>query len=240
VPRVALGRDQYLTEKEIAKEALRQFDEGARHPSIRQLAKALGVSPTAIYHHFPSQAAIVRVAVDLVFEEAERDFMKAVPDPFADDIGPIDLLVQSGVATRRAFDRHWRIAPFMAAIPEPSAWLARTLALFIVLLEGLGLEGEEAAAAFHAYSSFVFGAVIVAAERRIANEKLGSSGFGGQADFGGSDLLLSRQRKETLRALTQVIDLSITDPKRDEEMFADGLRRLMTSFTVQMTHSVSP
>jgi AcrR family transcriptional regulator len=234
VPRVAMGRAEYLSDKEIAREALRQFDEEPRHPSIRHLAKALGVSPTAIYHHFESQSAIVRAAVDLVFEEAQREFTKTVPDPFSDGIGPIEILVQSGLATRRAFDRHFRIAPFIAAIPEPSAWLARTLALFTLVFEALDLKGEEAAGAFHAYSSFVFGAVIVAATRRIANAQLGGSAGGGQADFGGGDLLIGRQRKETLRALTHVIDVSVTDPKHDEELFADGLRRLVTSFTVKL------
>jgi AcrR family transcriptional regulator len=232
MPRVASGRTEYLTEREIAQEALRQFDEGTRQPSIRQLAAALGVSPTAIYHHFPGRAAIVRAAVDLVFEEAERIFMEALPDPFAEGIGPVEILIHSGLATRRAFDRHFRIAPFMAATPEPSPWLSRTLALMALVFEGLGLEGQDAARAFHTHCSFVFGAVIVAATRRIADEDLGGSELGGPKDLHAGDTATGHEEGPTLRALAEIPTLSITDPERDEELFVEGLQRLIMSFTV--------
>jgi AcrR family transcriptional regulator len=235
MPRVAAGRTEYLTEREIAQEALRQFDEGTRQPSIRQLASALGVSPTAIYHHFPGRAAIIRAAVDLVFEEAERMFMEALPDPFAEGIGPVDILIQSGLATRRAFDRHFRIAPFMAATPEPSPWLSRTLALMTLIFEGLGLEGEDAAGPFHTYCSFVFGAVIVAATRRISDEELGRSEGVVPSDPDGGNQDFGPEEAPTLRALADIPTLSVTDPERDEELFVGGLRRLITSFTMNST-----
>jgi AcrR family transcriptional regulator len=68
--RIAKGRDRVLTREEIAAETLREFDESADAPSIRALASALGVAPSAIYHHYESQAAIVQAATELVWEEA--------------------------------------------------------------------------------------------------------------------------------------------------------------------------
>jgi len=47
--------------------------------------------------------------------------------------------------------------------------------LLTLAFEGLGLEGEDAAAASHAHSSFVFGAIFVAATRRLADEELVAS-----------------------------------------------------------------
>ena len=70
--RIAKGRDRVLTRAEIATETLRQFDESPEAPSIRALAAALGVAPSAIYHHYESQAGIVQAATELVWEEVAR------------------------------------------------------------------------------------------------------------------------------------------------------------------------
>src|SRR2546430_8513345 len=99
MPRIAKGRDRVLTREEIASETLRQFDERAEAPSIRALASALGVAPSAIYHHYESQAAIVQAATELVWEEATRDFLAVVPDPFGDD--PAEVLLKIGRASCR-------------------------------------------------------------------------------------------------------------------------------------------
>ena len=119
--RIAKGRDRVLTRDEIAAETLRQFDTGAEPPSIRALAAALGVAPSAIYHHFESQAAIVQAATELVWEEATRDFLSVFPDPYNED--PAEVLVTAGITTRRAFGRHYRIAPFIAASAETTGFM---------------------------------------------------------------------------------------------------------------------
>ena len=64
--RLAAGRTTHLEPEEIARETLRLFDEGS-DPSIRQLATALNVTPSAIYHHFDSRAEIVQAAVEMVW-----------------------------------------------------------------------------------------------------------------------------------------------------------------------------
>jgi AcrR family transcriptional regulator len=225
--RLARNRDTPLTRDEIAAEALRQFDAGSTAPSIRQLATALGTTPSAIYHHFPSRAAVYQAGVDLVWGEVIADVLELVPDPFAAD--PAEVLVSSAVATRRAFMRHHRIAPYASATPASSGMMANTIALTAGLLERLGLEGDEAAAAFHTYAAFTFGTIVFAATRQIAHEELGDRGGGGFRSAPGEHEA-SFSGEQTRRAIDGVIDVSAVDPARDEALFAAGLRRLIASF----------
>jgi AcrR family transcriptional regulator len=214
--RIAKGRDRVLTREEIAAETLRQFDTGAEPPSIRALASALGVAPSAIYHHYESQAAIVQAATELVWEEATRDFLAAFPDPYSED--PAEVLVAAGITTRRAFGRHYRIASFIAASAETTGFMTEVLGVLAVVFERLGLQGEDASISFHTYTSFTIGAVLLAATRRVANEQLGIAGK-------------RMQHRSASRPLDDAIDVPATDPARDEELFAAGLRRLIESFT---------
>src|SRR5680860_997321 len=82
--RLAEGRDTHLEPSEIATETLRLFDEG-HDPSIRQLAKELNVTPSAIYHHFESRAEIVQAAVEIVWKEILEDLFDKTCDPFSAD-----------------------------------------------------------------------------------------------------------------------------------------------------------
>lgn len=214
--RLAARRDTHLTREEIAAEALRQFDDG-RSPSIRGLAAALGVAPTAIYHHYRSRAEIVDAAVQLVWQEATAEGLRLVPEPFAAD--PVDLLVAAGVAVRRAFGAHHRLAPHLAATPRSDELLVSNLGLLAGAFEGLGLTGEEAAAAFHAYGTHMIGAVLFAAGRHA----------------GGAGARPERPANAgTHGAIDEILDLSFTDPARDEELFALGLRRLILAYARQI------
>jgi TetR/AcrR family transcriptional regulator, tetracycline repressor protein len=206
--RLAANRDTHLTPAEIATEALGQFDAGAAEPSIRSLAAALRVAPSAIYHHYGSRAAIVQAAVELVWAESATEFLRLVPQPYETEAE--EALVAAGIATRRAWLAHYRLAPYMAATPQASEPITNALTLLASLFERLGLEGEHAATAFHTYSSFMIGAVLFAAARRGANEELGErSENGGYGRF------------------DEVMLVSVADPARDEELFAEGLRRLI-------------
>lgn len=181
--RLARGRKTHLSRDEIAAEALRQFDHD-QEPSIRGLASALAVAPSAIYHHFVSRGAIVDAALALVWQEAGEEGLRLVEGKLDD---PTDLLVAAALATRRAFGHHHQIAPFVITTPEANQRLSAEIA---AALAGLGLSGAEADRAFHAYGSFVVGSTLILASRL--------------------------NRGET--------------PPRDEELFADGLRRLIASF----------
>ena len=228
--RLAANRDTHLTPAEIAGEALRQFDSGEAEPSIRSLATALRVAPSAIYHHFGSRAAIVHGAVELVWTESATRLLELVPKPY--EAEPDDVLVAAGLATRRAWLAHFRLAPYMAATPEATESITNSLGLLANLFERLGLEGERAAAAFHTYSSFMIGAVLFAAARRAANEALVErNGDGERSGFYAElDPAVARRSSERTReSLEAIMEISSADPDRDEELFADGLRRLVES-----------
>jgi AcrR family transcriptional regulator len=226
--RLAANRDTHLTPAEIAAEALRQFDAGGAEPSIRSLATALRVAPSAIYHHFGSRAAIVHGAVDLVWAESAIEFLKLAPKPFEE--GPDEVLVAAGLGTRRAWLAHFRLAPYMAATPEATESITNSLGLLANVFERLGLEGERAAAAFHTYSSFMIGAVLFAAARRAANEQLIEGNGDGQREGFYADLdpaVARRSSEGTRESFETIMEVSNVDPARDEELFAEGLRRLV-------------
>jgi AcrR family transcriptional regulator len=232
VTRLAAGRETHLTPDEIAEEALRQFDRGTAAPSIRSLAKALRVTPAAIYHHFPSQAAVFEATVQLVWAEATAELLELEPMPL--EAPPVDVLVASGIATRRAWLRHFRVAPYLAATPEANEFVSNALGLMVNVFQRLGLEGEEAGAAFHGTSSFVIGSTLFAATRLAANDQLSRrvpvGGEGERLDGEAGPAPADSSGDETRRALDTMMHVSVTDPARDEELFAQGLRRLIDSF----------
>jgi len=228
--RLAKRRDTHLTREEIAAAALAEFDHGAE-PSIRSLAAALRVTPSAIYHHFDSRAAIVEGAVELVWSEVVTEGSELVPDPLEED--PAEVLVGAAIATRRAWTRHNRLAPYMAATPASSDFLTRALAVFANTFERLGLEGEQAGAAFHTYASYMIGSVLFGTVRLAANHTLAAEGQAPRGPFrteprSGAAGLAS---ESTRRSLDHVVEVSAVDPSRDEELFARGLRKLIASFT---------
>ena len=229
--RLPLQRDTNLTQAEVAREARRQFDEQAAEPSIRGIASALRVAPSAIYHHFPSRAAVFQGAVELVWVEATAELLELVPRPMATE--PEEVLVASGIATRRAWLRHYRLAPYMAATPEAHRVIADAVGLMANLFERLGLQEERAAAAFHTYASFMLGAVLFAAARLRANEDLESERGGGNesARFHAEPTEdVAQGSSETTRlSIDHVMEISITDPALDEELFVKGIRRLVKS-----------
>jgi AcrR family transcriptional regulator len=229
--RLAANRDTHLTPAEIATEALSQFDVGGAEPSIRSLATALRVAPSAIYHHYGSRAEIVQAAVELVWAESAAVFLELVPKPY--EAQADKALVAAGLATRRAWLAHYRLAPYMAATPQVSEPITNALALLANLFERLGLEGEHAATAFHIYSSFMIGAVLFAAARRAANEELARVKENGGGNRRFSERLPAaaarRSGEETRLSFDEVMQVSVSNPARDEELFSEGLRRLIES-----------
>jgi AcrR family transcriptional regulator len=226
--RLAAKRDTHLTPAEIAAEALRQFDAGGDEPSIRSLASALKVAPSAIYHHYDSRGDIVHAAVALVWDQATTELLELVPMPF--DADPSEVLVASGIATRRAWLAHFRLAPYMAATPESNEFITNALGLLANVLERMGLEGDRAATALHTYSSFMIGAVLFAAARRAANEQLEANGNGrSREDFLPRSSSAGGSTEGTRASIAEVMEVSMADPEQDEKLFAEGLERLVAS-----------
>jgi AcrR family transcriptional regulator len=211
VARLARDRDTHLTPDEIATEALRQFDAGGA-PSIRSLAAALKVAPTAIYHHFPSRGTIIDAAVEKVWAEAFQIGVELVPDLRA--AGPDEVLVVAGLATRRAFVRHGLLAQHLAEIPEIGERMVGNLSLLADAFERLGLQGEDAAAAFHTYASYVIGSTLFVTIRAVSGPPAVAAPDPGEPDG-------------TRAALQRMMRVSAVDPERDEELFVAGLRKVV-------------
>lgn len=220
-------RETHLSATEIATEALRQFDLGATEPSIRSLADALDVAPAAISHRYASRAAIVQAAVERVWWEATSELLEHIPVPFEAD--PTEVLVTTGLTSRRAWLVHYRLAPYMAASPEVNEFTRDALGLMSGVFERLGLEGREAAAAFHVYAAFMIGAVLFAASRRAANERLAAAP--GEVSFRiehGEGAKL-RSSEGTREAIDETMSLAALDPAADERLFVRGLHTLVAS-----------
>lgn len=225
--RLPKDRETHLSAKEIASEALRQFDASPSEPSIRSLADALHVAPSAIYHHYPSRAAIVQAAVERVWWEATTKLLEQIPEPFEAD--PVEVLVETGLASRRAWLGHYRLAPYLAASPEVNEFTRDALGLMSGIFEKLGLEGEDAAAAFHVYAAFMIGAVLFTASRQAANEQLAAEA--GEVRFKVEHTAGAKRRSSagTRKAIDETMALAVEDPIADEQLFARGLRTLVTS-----------
>jgi AcrR family transcriptional regulator len=225
--RLPKGRQTNLTPETIVDEALRQFDEGTGEPTIRSLAAGLGAGPSAIYHHFPSRAAIVQRAVERVWGEALANLLELIPKPLETE--PREVLVACGLASRRAWLAHFRLCPYMAASPggDGDNFTREAVGAMAVLFERLELEGDEAAAAFYAYGTFMLGSILFAANRMIANEQLAERRDGGAVRIEPSPPLARRSGATTRRSLHHVIAVSVTDPGEDEELFVGAIRGLV-------------
>ena len=221
--RMAAGRTTHLTRDEIAQEALRQFDENPREPSIRSLAAALHVAPTAIYHHFDSQAAVVQAVVDLIWGQSFTNLLELVPKPLEAD--PADVLVAVGLATRRTWVEHHRVGRYMAATPQPSDFMSNSLRMFATLFETLGLHGEQAAAAFHAYATYMFGSTMYATARLTADTQLQGATSTRRANQPRGDT-----PEPASASIEQIPYLSVVDPAHDDELYEQGLRHLINSY----------
>ncbi len=223
--RLAQHRDTHLTADEIARKALELFDSDPAVPSIRHLAKALNVAPSAIYHPLPDARRDLPGRHRARVANADDEGAELFPDPTAAD--PKEVLVAVGLVVRRVFDRHYRITPWMAATPESTGPMASRLALLAFLFERLGLDAEDTAPAFHSFATFVLGWIMFSAARRLANEQLDEPLSDFRSDRGPDDPPAGEAARE---AVDSVMDLSLTDPQRDEELFAAGLRRMLDSF----------
>jgi AcrR family transcriptional regulator len=225
--RLPKGRQTNLTPEAIVEEALRQFDEGTGEPTIRSLAAGLGAGPSAIYHHFPSRAAIVQRAVELVWGEALANLLELLPRPPEAD--PREALVAAGLASRRAWLAHFRLCPYLAASPKGDDFTRDALGAMAALFERLGLKGDEAAAAFYAYGTFMLGSILFAATRLITTEQLAGSadGAGGAVHHEHRPAMARRSGAATRRSFDHVVAVSVTDPDEDEHLFVAAISNLV-------------
>jgi AcrR family transcriptional regulator len=105
------------TSERIAEEALNILErEGEDAVSMRQVAQAVGITPMAIYHHFPNREALLNFVVDREFEKF-LGYMQARPLR-----GSVEsrLLACMDSYISYAFDRP-RIFDYVFSQPRPNA-----------------------------------------------------------------------------------------------------------------------
>jgi AcrR family transcriptional regulator len=231
VARLAAGRTTQLSAEEIAAELLRLFDESGGEPSIRALATSLSVSPRAIYHYYETREQLVMAALDLVWDEVIADVVSSIADPVHDLGDPLDFFVLAGVASRRAFRRHRRLAMHISMPSAPSERLSGGLAIIGSAFEELGLTGERAGLALYAYTTFLLGSIILDANRwssQRADDEVATARDAVAHTLVPDDA--PAVSEATFRSIDQVLAGRERDPEEDEAMFAAGLRALLQGF----------
>jgi AcrR family transcriptional regulator len=105
------------TSDRIAEEALKILErEGADAVSMRRVAQAVGITPMAIYHHFPSREALLNFVVDREFDNF-LGYIQARPLRGSMEsrlLGSMDSYISY------AFDRP-RIFDYVFSQPRPNA-----------------------------------------------------------------------------------------------------------------------
>lgn len=232
--RLAAGRTTHLTAQEIAEEVLRQFDASTdgTEPSIRAIAAALHVTPKAIYHYFDTRSELVHAAVRLVWEEVVAEVLTEIADPLASVGDPERFFVVAALSTRSAFGRHYQIAPHIADASEGTPRLSGALAIISTAFEQLGLHGDDAGRAFHAYSTFLLGSVLLDATRRINADQRAARGEQLEPPPSLREVLPAdapTPDDDTLDALDEVVS-GDRDHEARAQLFEDSLRLLLGSF----------
>jgi len=106
-----------LTAERVAEEALKILDkEGADAVSMRRVAQAVGITPMAIYHHFPNRDALLNFVVDGEFEK----FLEYIQAPPPRGSFESRLLSSMDSYISYAFDRP-RIFDYVFSQPRPNA-----------------------------------------------------------------------------------------------------------------------
>jgi AcrR family transcriptional regulator len=105
------------TAERIAEEALKILEkEGEDAVSMRRVAQAVGITPMAIYHHFPNREALLNFVVDREFAKF-LGYMQARPMRGSNEsrlLGCMDSYIDY------AFDRP-RIFDYVFSQPRPNA-----------------------------------------------------------------------------------------------------------------------
>jgi AcrR family transcriptional regulator len=105
------------TSERIAEEALQILEEeGEDAVSMRRVAQTVGITPMAIYHHFPNRGALLNFVVDQEFEKF-LGYMQTAPMH-----GSVEAQLLSSMDSYidYAFDRP-RIFDYVFSRPRPNA-----------------------------------------------------------------------------------------------------------------------
>lgn len=99
--------DTVNTAEKIAAAARRILEkQGAEAVSMRRVAKAVGITPMAIYHHYPDRAALLNTLADRGFEELAADLQtRRFEGDFETRLGQMaDLYLDHALENPRLFE----------------------------------------------------------------------------------------------------------------------------------------
>ncbi len=109
--------DQNTTSRQIYESALRILEaEGPQAVSMRRVAKEVGITAMAIYHHFPSREALLNAVVDSEFEQLVK-FIGQLNEEQSFEAAMIHIMdgyIDYALAHPRIFD-------YVFSMPRPGA-----------------------------------------------------------------------------------------------------------------------
>lgn len=154
------GRPARLSRDRIVAAVVELLEQGAADGiTTRTVGDALGVHPTALYRHFRDMDELLRVAADQVLADLVPDDDVAAPTTTgAAALAEVGELCRRLRATLMA---HPGAAQVMAVEPSRSANERRFTERVLALLRAAGLDGQDAALAYHALVEFVVGSASI-------------------------------------------------------------------------------
>ncbi|GKQ41988.1 TetR/AcrR family transcriptional regulator [Streptomyces sp. A012304] len=196
-------RTPLLDRRRIGAAALRLADEkGAL--TIPALAKALGVAPSALYHHVSGRDEIISLM---------REEMALATGSGQDEqvwSQPWDQALESWARSYlAAFAAHPGAVPLLATTPLAEPFMHAMYEEVAALLLTAGFAKDQVMPLINALESFVLGSAL---------------------DLVAPPVMVSDVARETAPHLSAVLDHTPTDHVRAEKAFDIGLRALLTGF----------
>ena len=144
-----------LSVEKIARAALHLVDTTGEL-TMAQLARALGVRPSSLYHHVPGREAIIEAVRAAVFAEQHLDV-----DAGTDADQPVEeRLAQLLRGYRDAFARHPRLIPVLTAHTVSAPEVLAIYSALATLLARWGVTDEHLLDAVTILDCFVIGAAL--------------------------------------------------------------------------------
>ena len=159
------GPVEPLTRRRIVDAALAIVDaEGLEALSMRRLGKALDADATAIYYYLPNKNALYEEITDAVVGELGEVAELPAGTSFE------DVLVGVGLSYHATLMRHPRALRLLTSTPFHTGAAMESADLVLGRMLELGLDPDQALAAFGVFGRYVFGAISTHAQHVLADE----------------------------------------------------------------------
>jgi AcrR family transcriptional regulator len=163
--RPASGRQTPLRREEILDRALEMVrTEGREALSMRALARELGVTPMALYHHIADKRDLLAALIERVWSDIGTQLPGLPSDP-------VEFVVASSLLIRRVWLDHFDLASLAVAVFDDDEVLYRTTRAHARMFEAAGF--PDVPLAYSAVQNFTMGTIEVSANRRAASAYFG-------------------------------------------------------------------